>query len=207
MLRQDFPNAEKREKRRLDGAGYRRKPSRLHWARRCRDPHRPTGAAASSVPRERVGIVGIDQHPVSCPKRTVARVRSTVIPTSRWIFSPCARRGGGERQLVRHRSERGQSIDEGVGHQAADRNDRAGAEANIVVIDLSGRGTLRMGRRSESGSLQTQCWKRQDSNCSSHPARGRVRFPALPCGESPFIFTEEQGRASIRVPAQAYMDH
>jgi hypothetical protein len=37
--------------------------------------------------------------------------------------------GGRERQLVRHRSERGQSIGDGVDHQAADRDDRALASA------------------------------------------------------------------------------
>ena len=37
--------------------------------------------------------------------------------------------GGGERQLVRRRPERGQSIGDGVGHQAADRDDRALAGA------------------------------------------------------------------------------
>ena len=37
--------------------------------------------------------------------------------------------GGRERQLVRHRPERGQSIGDGVGHQATDRDDRALAGA------------------------------------------------------------------------------
>jgi hypothetical protein len=37
--------------------------------------------------------------------------------------------GGRERQLVGHRSERGQSVGDGVGHQAAHRDDRALAGA------------------------------------------------------------------------------
>jgi hypothetical protein len=37
--------------------------------------------------------------------------------------------GGRERQLVQHRPEPGQSIGDGVGHKAADRNDRALAGA------------------------------------------------------------------------------
>ena len=37
--------------------------------------------------------------------------------------------GGRQRQLVRHRPERDQSIGNGVGHQAADREDRAPAGA------------------------------------------------------------------------------
>ena len=53
--------------------------------------------------------------------------------------------GGRERQLVRHRPERGQGIGDGVGRQAADRDDRAlaGAPAAIGVGPLRSRLFLR----------------------------------------------------------------
>ena len=80
------------------------------------EPARPLGCLSCRA--RRTGVCGLAK-------------RSTVIRNVGGMFGrthvPDA--GRRERQLVRHRPERGQSIADGIGHQAADRDDRALAGA------------------------------------------------------------------------------